>query len=262
MISAKGGAPYFQILFPVNGHAVEHDFHCLIWSHLSPSFHTISGSPFQSFSIKKMSLYFCWFCTWFTVDCVEILVVLFRSLWLSDKQSCCLYLQCVLCVLNLGSGLVFPAEFQCQCSCYGNVGGCSLDIRTGITDPCWVSRFWSVFLSAFFCGNVTSMFKTPLVLLYIITNCACVHPCICPWKQFCWSFPPVLELQHSPDFVLWFMSLSCLLDFTKSGDSVQNLPPRGVNGVMNTPVKCGLRMWTRVCHTATGSRSWCVTEEE
>lgn len=51
------------------------------------------------------------------------------------------------------------------------------DIRAAITDPCWVSRFWSVFLSVFFCGNVTPLFKPPLVLLYIIMNCACVRTC-------------------------------------------------------------------------------------
>lgn len=50
-----------------------------MWGHLNTSFQTISGSPFQSFCINKMSLYFSWFCTWFTVDSVEILIVLFGT---------------------------------------------------------------------------------------------------------------------------------------------------------------------------------------
>lgn len=159
------------------------------------------------------------------------------------------------------SGLVFPAEFQCHCSSMEVLVAADLDIRTGITNPCWISRFWSVFLSAFFCGNVTSMFKTPLVLLYIITNCAYTSVFA---HGNSWSFLLILELQHSPGFVLWFVPISCLLDFTKMMTQFRTCPQgHNINGVMNTPVKCGLEVWTCVCCTAAGSRScWCVTEEK
>lgn len=53
-------------------------------------FQTISGSPFQSFSINKMSLYFCCFCIWFTVDCVEILMVLAELLFTFSVSALCI----------------------------------------------------------------------------------------------------------------------------------------------------------------------------
>lgn len=111
---SKGGALYFQIFFPVNVHAVDHDFHCLMYETCgaTSSFQTISVSPFQSFSINKISIFLLVLHLIYSRLCRNPDSSVLESV--TDKQSCCLHFQCLPCVLKMCSGLVLPAEFQCQ----------------------------------------------------------------------------------------------------------------------------------------------------
>lgn len=124
MISAEGRALYFQIIFPVNVHAVDRDFHCLIYeacrytsTHLFRLFQVLHFN----YSVLTKCLYFCWFCTWFTVDCVEIVIILFWNLWLWQAEL--LFAVCALCIKY-----VFRVSISCRISVplflYGSIGGC------------------------------------------------------------------------------------------------------------------------------------------
>lgn len=131
-----------------------------------------------------MFLYFCWFCTWSKVGCLEVLIHLFWSflLCVSDKHSCCLHFEHLFYGSKylLSVSICFRISIQVFHDMQALMAAVLLDVRTGVVDPYWAVDLidFCVFISV----GLTSIFKHIFhFTLYLYEPCM-FHTSVCSWK--------------------------------------------------------------------------------